>query len=73
MDTKPWYMSLGEWAAIAIPFVALLLPMFGQAKLGKFVTAESTGLCEWLTALGVLAASALAFYGRYRATTKLTP
>ena len=72
METKPWYNSLGEWAAIAIPFVALLLPILGQAELGKFVTAESAGLIEWLTAFGVVVGSALAFYGRWRATTKIT-
>ena len=71
MDEKKWYKSLGEWAAIAIPFVALLLPILGQAELGKFVTAESAGIIEWVTALGVLIGSTLAFYGRYRATTKL--
>jgi len=72
MDSKPWYKSLSEWAAIGIPFVALLLPMFGKAELGKFITEESAGLTEWLTALGVLIGSTLAFYGRWRATTKLT-
>lgn len=71
METKPWFKSLGEWAAVAFPFVALLLPILGQAELGKFITEESAGLIEWLTALGVLLGSALAFYGRYRAKTKI--
>lgn len=66
MDEKHWYHSLGEWAAIAIPFVALLLPILGHAELGKFITGESAGVIEWLTALGVLVGSALAFYGRWR-------
>lgn len=72
MNEKPWWKSLGEWAAIAIPFVALILPALGQVELGKFVTAESAGITEWLTALGVLVGSALAFWGRWRATTKIT-
>lgn len=72
MDEKPWYRSLGEWAAIAIPFVALLLPILGQVELGKFITTESAGIGEWLTALGILVGSVLAFYGRWRATTKIT-
>ena len=72
METKPWYKSLGEWSALAIPFVALVLPMFGQVELGKFITEESAGTAEWLTALGILVGSALAFYGRWRATTKIT-
>ncbi|KKK81213.1 hypothetical protein LCGC14_2815720 [marine sediment metagenome] len=72
METKKWYKSLGEWAAIGIPFVALVLPILSQAELGKFITAESAGLSEWLTALGVLIGSALAFYGRWRARTKIT-
>ena len=71
MNEKKWYKSLGEWAAIAIPFVALLLPILGQAELGKFVTVESPGIVEWLTAIGVFIGSALAFYGRWRATTKI--
>lgn len=71
METKKWYKSLGEWAALAIPLVALILPMFGQVELGKFITEESTGLAEWLTALGVLITSAIAFYARWRATTKI--
>jgi len=71
METKKWYHSLGEWAAIAIPFVALLLPMFGHVELGKFITTEAVGIGEWLTMLGVLIGSALAFYGRFRAVTKI--
>ena len=71
MDEKKWSKSLGIWAAAAIPFAALLLPILGQAELGKFITDESAGITEWLTALGVVIGSALAFYGRLRATTKL--
>lgn len=72
METKPWWKSLGEWAAIAIPFVALLLPILGQAELGKFITSESAGITEWLTVLGTMIGAALAFYGRFRAVKKLT-
>lgn len=73
MDTKKWWKSLGEWSAIAIPLVALILPIFGKVELAKFITEESAGIGEWLTALGVLIGSALAFYGRWRATTKIVP
>ena len=72
MNEKKWYQSLGVWASLAIPLIAVVLPMLGRAELGKFVTEESVGIVEWLTALGVLVGSALAFYGRWRATTKLT-
>jgi hypothetical protein len=69
--TKPWYKSMGEWAAIIIPIFGILLPVLGKAELGKFVTEESTGIIEWLTGLGVLIGSGFAFYGRWRATTEI--
>lgn len=71
METKKWYKSLGIWAPITIPFVALLLPAIGQVNLSKLITKESAGITEWLTVLGVLIGSALAFYGRVRATKKI--
>lgn len=71
MDEKKWYRSLGIWGAMIIPVVALILPIFGQADLGKFVTEEQAGITEWLTALGTLIGSAVAFYGRWRASTKI--
>lgn len=71
MDSKPWYKSLGIWAAVAIPLVALVLPVLGQAELGTFITGESAGITEWLTALGTVIASALAIYGRWRAKTEI--
>lgn len=72
METKSWYKSLGEWASLAFPLVAIILPMVGQAELGKFLTEESVGIVEWLTSLGVLITGALAFYGRWRARTVIT-
>jgi len=72
MEEKPWYKSLGEWSAIAIPFVALLLPIVGKVELGTFITEEAAGIKEWFTLLGTLIASILAFYGRWRAKTKIT-
>ena len=72
MDEKKWNKSLGLWAATALPFVALVLPLFGRADLSAFITEESAGIAEWFTLLGTLIGSALAFYGRLRAKTKLT-
>lgn len=72
MEDKKWYKSLGEWAAMIFPIVALILPMLGQVELGKFITEEASGMLEWFTALSVLIVSALAFYGRWRARTKIT-
>lgn len=72
MDEKPWYKSLGVWAAVAIPFFAVLLPLFGKPELGTVVAQEQAGIVEWLTVLGTLIASALALYGRIRAKTKIT-
>ena len=66
-ETKKWNQSLGIWAAMLLPVVALALPIFGQADLGAFVSEESTGIVEWLTAIGTVIGSALAFWGRYRA------
>ena len=45
--------------------------MFGKAELAKLITDEQAGIVEWLSALGVLIGSALAFYGRYRATKRI--
>lgn len=72
MEEKKWYKSLGEWAAMIFPVIALILPIFGQVELGKFITEETAGLTEWFTALGILIVSAAAFYGRWRAHTKIT-
>lgn len=71
METKKWNQSLGIWAALLIPIVALVLPILGKADLSAFITEEQTGITEWLTALGTLIGSALAFYGRYRATKRI--
>ena len=70
-ETKPWYKSLGEWAAIVIPIFGIILPIFGKVELAKFINEEQAGIVEWLTALGVLIGSSLAFYGRYRATKRI--
>ena len=70
-ETKPWYKSLGEWAAIVIPIFGIILPIFGKVELAKLINEEQAGIVEWLTALGVLISSALAFYGRYRATKRI--
>jgi len=72
METKPWYQSLCERAILLIPLVALILPMLGKVELATLLTEEQAGIGEWLTVLGTLIASAAAFYGRLRATTKLT-
>jgi len=72
METKPWYQSLCERAILLIPLVALILPMLGKVELATLLTEEQAGIGEWLTVLGTLIASAAAFYGRFRATTKLT-
>lgn len=69
--SKKWYQSLGMWAPLLIPIFALLLPAIGQANLGAFITEESAGITEWLTALGTLIGSALALYGRFRATKEI--
>ena len=55
------------FAGIAV----LVLPLFGQAALAQGIDAEKAGIIDWLTQLGVLIGSALAFYGRIRATRSL--
>jgi len=68
---KSKWQSLGIWASLILPVVALALPIFGQANLAAFITEESTGIVEWFTVLGTLITTALAYYGRLRATKKL--
>ena len=71
-ETKSKWASLGIWASLCIPIVALILPIVGKADLAALVTEESTGLVEWFTVLGTLIVSAVSYYARMRATKKLT-
>jgi len=72
METKkPWH-SLGEWGAVIIAVCGLVLPVFGQADFAKFLQEEQAGIIEWLSAVGVLIGSLMAFVGRWRATKKIS-
>jgi hypothetical protein len=72
MDSKPWYESLTEWGIIALGIFALALPIFGKADYATFLQEEQAGVIEWIGLLGSLISGAVAFYGRFRAVTKLT-
>ena len=72
METKKWYKSIGILGTALFALSALILPALGQADLAAFLQGEQAGIMEWLSAAGSVAGSALAFYGRWRATTKIT-
>ena len=71
MDTKKWWQSLTIWGTLIMGFLALLLPVLGQADYAKLLAEEQAGLVEWLGALGTLIGGAMAFYGRLRAVKKI--
>ena len=65
-DTKPWYLSAGVWGAI-VSLVASLLSLF-KVELDPRLQGD---LRDWMLALATLVASAVALYGRVRASRRI--
>lgn len=66
-DTKPWYLSAGVWGAI-VSLLASLLSLF-KVQLDPRLLDD---LRDWMLALATLVASAVALYGRLRASRRIT-
>ena len=73
METKKWFESLGIWGSLIVVACGVILPLFGQADYAALLAGEQAGIVEWLSALGTLIGSGLAFYGRLRAKKIITP
>ena len=76
-ETKKWWQSSAEWAAI-IGFVIVMLinvlPTMGFNTLpaGELVQAEQQTIIGHILAVGSAVAYAIAFYGRLRATKRIS-
>jgi hypothetical protein len=70
-DSKPWYASMGIWGGI-ISAASILGGFFGitvDAETQRVIASEAVAL---VTAAGTVIGSALAIWGRFRATKTIS-
>ena len=65
-DTKPWYLSVGVWGAVAT-LVGATLSMLRIEHDERFVA----DLRDWMLAAATLVGGAMALYGRVRAKRRI--
>ena len=66
-DTKPWYLSAGVWGAV-VAALASVLSLF-KVQLDPRLLDD---LRDWMLSVATLVASAVALYGRVRASRRIT-
>jgi hypothetical protein len=72
-DTKPWYTSLTIWGASILGFLVFILPLFGRPEAATAVEASKTDILGLLDKVGEVIALGMVIYGRFRASSKITP
>lgn len=72
MEQKNWKKSLTLIATGVITILIVALRVTGQAETAEVISNEQAEIIEWFISIGTIISSAIAFYGRVRASTQIT-